>query len=56
MGGLVEDARRRVDAGPVIAELSALLEDRLSTAEAVREHHGKDLTYHAGAAPDAAMG
>ena len=53
MGGLVEDARRRVDAGPVIAELSALLEDRLSTAEAVREHHGKDLTYHAGAAPDA---
>ncbi len=53
MGGLVDDARSRVDAGPAIAELSALLETRLSTAQAVREHHGKDLTYHAGAAPDA---
>ena len=53
MGGLVEGARSRVDAGPAIAELSALLERRLSTALAVREHHGKDLTYHAGAAPDA---
>ena len=53
MGGLVDDARSRVDAGPAIAELSALLEARLSTAQAVREHHGKDLTYHAGAAPDA---
>ena len=53
MGGLVDDARSRVDAGPAIAELSALLEARLSTAQAVREHHGKDPTYHAGAAPDA---
>lgn len=53
MGGLLEGARSRVDAGPAIAELSALLETRLSTAQAVREHHGKDLTYHAGAAPDA---
>ena len=53
MGGLVDDAGSRVDAGPAIAELSALLETRLSTAQAVREHHGKDLTYHAGAAPDA---
>ena len=53
MGGLVEGARSRVDAGPAIAELSALLDSRLSTAQAVREHHGKDLTYHAGAAPDA---
>ena len=53
MGGLVEDARNRVDAGPAIAELSALLDSRLSTAQAVREHHGNDLTYHAGAAPDA---
>ena len=53
MGGLVENARPRVDAGPVIAELSALLGERLSTAEAVCEHHGKDLTYHDGAAPDA---
>ena len=53
MGGLVEGARSRVDAEPAIAELSALLDSRLSTAQAVREHHGKDLTYHAGAAPDA---
>ena len=53
MGGLLEGARSRVDAGPAIAELSALLETRLSTVQAVREHHGKDLTYHAGAAPDA---
>ena len=50
---MVDDARSRVDAGPAIAELSALLDTRLSTAQAVREHHGKDLTYHAGAAPDA---
>jgi len=50
---MVDDARSRVDAGPAIAELSVLLDSRLSTAQAVREHHGKDLTYHAGAAPDA---
>ena len=36
-----------------LAELNALLCDRLSTAAAVREQHGKDETYHAGAAPDA---
>ncbi|MGE0212079.1 MAG: FAD-binding oxidoreductase [Parvibaculaceae bacterium] len=36
-----------------LAELQALLGDRLSTAKAVREQHGKDLTWNPGAAPDA---
>jgi D-lactate dehydrogenase (cytochrome) len=36
-----------------LAELSALLGDRLSTAVAVRQQHGKDETYHPGAPPDA---
>ena len=44
---------RRPDPAPTIAALRALLGDRLSTAAAVREHHGKDATYHAGHAPDA---
>jgi len=38
-----------------IEELSALLGDRLSTSAAVREHHGKDITHHAGHAPDAVV-
>ena len=46
-------ASPRPDPAPVLAELRSLLGDRLSTAAAVREHHGKDLTYHAGHAPDA---
>ncbi len=33
--------------------LHALLGERLSTARAVRERHGKDETYHPGAPPDA---
>ncbi len=36
-----------------IGELKELLGDRLSTAQAVREHHGTDLSHHAGQAPDA---
>jgi D-lactate dehydrogenase (cytochrome) len=36
-----------------IEELQALMGDRLSTAMAVREHHGKDLSHHALQAPDA---
>jgi D-lactate dehydrogenase (cytochrome) len=36
-----------------LAELNALLGDRLSMAVAVREQHGKDETYHPGAPPDA---
>ena len=38
---------------PLIETLRALLGDRLSTARAVREHHGKDASYHAKEAPDA---
>ena len=38
----------RVDPAPAIAEARALLGERLSTAQAVREQHGKDETYHAG--------
>jgi len=36
-----------------LEDLRALLGDRLSTSQAVREHHGKDVTYHAGHPPDA---
>lgn len=36
-----------------IRRLHNLLGDRLSTAAAVREHHGKDLTWNAGSPPDA---
>ena len=38
---------------PLMAELRALLGDRLSTAQAVREHHGKDASYHEMEMPDA---
>ena len=34
----------RPDPGEAIAELRALIGDRLSTAAAVREQHGKDVT------------
>lgn len=37
----------------LLEALRALLGDRLSTAAAVREQHGKDVSYHAGHAPDA---
>jgi D-lactate dehydrogenase (cytochrome) len=45
--------RSRPHPAPVLAELRLLLGDRLSTAAAVREAHGKDVTYHAGHPPDA---
>jgi D-lactate dehydrogenase (cytochrome) len=38
---------------PLIEALRALLGERLSTARAVREHHGKDASYHAMEMPDA---
>src|SRR5215467_9077821 len=38
---------------PLLAELRALLGDRLSTATSVHEQHGKDESYHAAHAPDA---
>lgn len=37
----------------VIAGLRTMLGDRLSTASAVREQHGRDESYHAAAPPDA---
>src|SRR3954452_6167498 len=45
-------ARAPADAG-LIAELRDLLGERLSTAAAVREHHGKDESYHPVYPPDA---
>ena len=45
-----------LEAGPrdaAIAEIKALIGDRLSTAKAVREQHGRDESYHAPAPPDA---
>ena len=39
--------------GAAVAELKALLGDRLSTSQAVREHHGTDLSFHATERPDA---
>ena len=38
---------------PLIDRLRELLGERLSTAMAVREHHGVDMSYHAPAPPDA---
>ena len=43
----------RADPAPAIADLQTLLGERLSTAAAVREQHGKDVSYHEGAPPDA---
>ena len=39
----------------VVAELHALLGDRVSTSPAVREHHGKDESYFPYAPPDAVV-
>ena len=39
----------------VVAELKALLGDRVSTAASVREHHGKDESYFPHALPDAVV-
>jgi D-lactate dehydrogenase (cytochrome) len=41
------------DLDPLIVELRELLGERLSTAEAVRQQHGKDESFHEVAAPDA---
>src|SRR5688572_7765872 len=38
-----------------IAELKAMVGDRLSTAHAVREQHGKDISYHEAPLPDAVV-
>src|SRR5712691_6164153 len=39
----------------VLAELKALLGERVSTSPAVREHHGKDESYFPYAPPDAVV-
>jgi len=44
---------RNLPQDPLIDALRALLGARLSTSQAVREHHGKDASYHAMEAPDA---
>ena len=38
-----------------IAELKQLFGDRVSTAHAVREQHGKDISYHEAHLPDAVV-
>ncbi|MDE2385729.1 MAG: FAD-binding protein [Alphaproteobacteria bacterium] len=43
----------RANVARAIAAAKTLLGDRVSTAPAVREQHGKDQTWNAGAAPDA---
>jgi D-lactate dehydrogenase (cytochrome) len=50
---MLHDVKLRNSAAQAIAELRPLLGDRLSTAEAVRAQHGKDLTWDPGAPPDA---
>jgi D-lactate dehydrogenase (cytochrome) len=52
-GALASIDRPGARVAAALAELSALLGDRLSTAAAVREQHGKDETYHPGVPPDA---
>lgn len=44
---------RRNSVEQAIAEVAALLGDRLSTSQAVREQHGQDLTWNKGSPPDA---
>ena len=44
-------ATAEIDA--VIGELTALMGDRVTTAQAVRDHHGKDESWHHPAPPDA---
>ncbi|HMA15964.1 MAG TPA: FAD-linked oxidase C-terminal domain-containing protein, partial [Kiloniellaceae bacterium] len=52
MAEAAHDTRNHPD-DPLIGELRRLLGERLSTARAVREHHGKDASYHAMEMPDA---
>ncbi|HZB89987.1 MAG TPA: FAD-linked oxidase C-terminal domain-containing protein [Stellaceae bacterium] len=48
-------ARRATDANPVIDLLKQRFGERLSTATAVREQHGRDESYHTPAPPDAVV-
>jgi D-lactate dehydrogenase (cytochrome) len=49
----LSDPIRRNSAAQAVAEIREFLGDRLSTAPAVREQHGKDQTWNPGAPPDA---
>jgi D-lactate dehydrogenase (cytochrome) len=49
----MDTTNRRNSTTTAIAEVKALLGDRLSTAQAVRDQHGKDQTWNPGASPDA---
>jgi len=46
---------RALNVDATIAELKAMLGERLSTAHAVREQHGKDISYHEAPLPDAVV-
>jgi len=46
-------ALTRNSVSQALAEIAELVGDRLSTSQAVREQHGKDLTWDPGGAPDA---
>ena len=48
-----EGSLRRNSVAQAIDEIRAILGDRLSLSAAVREQHGKDLTWNEGAPPDA---
>ena len=48
----MDSALRKNSIPQAIAEIRDVLGDRLSTAQAVRDHHGKDQTWNPGASPD----
>ncbi len=50
---MAADSARRDGLEEALGEISALIGARLSRAAAVREQHGKDLTWNPGAPPDA---
>jgi len=53
MVAAVQARSPEVDA--TIAELKKMFGDRVSTAHAVREQHGKDISYHEAQLPDAVV-
>ncbi len=49
----VQTIERRNSVSQAIAEITAILEDRISIAQTVRDQHGKDTTWNPGHSPDA---
>ena len=47
------ETTRRNSISQALAEITDVLGDRLSTSQAVRDHHGKDTTWNPGHSPDA---